>query len=191
MRESDSRPESGIVTWHTKGFNQRGELVIDFQPHQLRSPKGGANMTYMTEERRMIQEPAREFSMKEVLPVANKLDPMKGDIPMDLRDKMAELGYFGIRIPEEYGGLGLGCFEYCLVTEELARGWMSVAEHHRPRQRLFGTEAFSEEQRAHATCRAWRRASSSAPSRCPSPTPAPTSPTSPAARRTATATNGY
>ena len=45
-----------------------------------------------------------------MLPVANKLDPEKGDIPMDLRDKMAELGYFGILIPEQYGGLGLGCF---------------------------------------------------------------------------------
>ena len=84
-------------------------------------------MTYITEERRMIQEKAREFTLNEVLPIANKLDPEKGDIPMELRDKMAELGYFGILIPEEYGGLGLGCFEYCLVTEELARGWMSVA----------------------------------------------------------------
>ena len=30
-------------------------------------------------------------------------------------------------IPEQYGGLGLGVFEYCLITEELARAWMSVA----------------------------------------------------------------
>ena len=37
------------------------------------------------------------------------------------------MGYFGIIIPEEYGGMGLGVFEYCLITEELARGWMSVA----------------------------------------------------------------
>lgn len=84
-------------------------------------------MMYMTDERRMIQESAREFAMNEVLPLANKLDPVKGDIPMSLRDKMAEMGYFGIMIPEEYGGLGLGCFEYCLITEELARAWMSVS----------------------------------------------------------------
>ena len=50
-------------------------------------------MPYITEERRMIQEQAREFTLNEVLPVANKLDPEKGDIPMDLREKMAELGY--------------------------------------------------------------------------------------------------
>ena len=40
---------------------------------------------------------------------------------------MGDMGYFGILIPEELGGLGLGVFEYCLVAEELARGWMSVA----------------------------------------------------------------
>jgi alkylation response protein AidB-like acyl-CoA dehydrogenase len=82
---------------------------------------------YYTDERQAILETARDFAMKEVLPVANRLDPDKGDIPMSLRDKMGELGYFGILIPEEYGGLGLGLFEYVLVTEELARAWMSVA----------------------------------------------------------------
>jgi len=84
-------------------------------------------MTYMTEERQMIQQSAREFAMKEVLPLANELDPVEGDIPMELRQKMADLGYYGILIPQEDGGLGLGVFEYALVTEELARAWMSVA----------------------------------------------------------------
>src|SRR5271166_788740 len=79
---------------------------------------------YMTEERRLIRDTARDFTMKEVLPVANRLDPEQGIIPMELRQKMADMGYFGIRVPEEYGGLGLGAFEYCLVAEQLARGWM-------------------------------------------------------------------
>jgi len=102
-------------------------------------------MTYITEERQMIQRNAREFAMKEVLPVANQLDPVKGIIPMDLRQKMAGLGYFGIRIPEEYEGLGLGVFEYVLVTEELARGWMSVASIIARGNGLGG--GFSEAQR--------------------------------------------
>ena len=84
-------------------------------------------MTYMTDERQMIQQSAREFAMKEVLPIANELDPVEGDIPMKLRQKMADLGYYGILIPQEDGGLGLGVFEYALVSEELARAWMSVA----------------------------------------------------------------
>ena len=82
---------------------------------------------FMTAERVMIREVAREFTLKEVLPVANELDPIHGEIPLSLRDKLAEMGYFGIRLPLEYGGSGLGCFEYCLIAEQLARGWMSVA----------------------------------------------------------------
>lgn len=82
---------------------------------------------YMTPERRMIRDTAREFTMNEVLPIANKFDGPDGEIPMELRQKMADMGYFGIMVPEEYGGLGLGIFEYCLVAEQLARGWMSVA----------------------------------------------------------------
>jgi len=84
-------------------------------------------MGYMTEERRLIQETARAFALKEVLPLANKLDPEKADMPRELIQKLADMGYFGIVIPEQYGGLGLGVFEYCLITEELARAWMSVA----------------------------------------------------------------
>ncbi len=86
-----------------------------------------ADSVHMTEERRMIQDSAREFVAREVLPAANELDPVQGDMPMALRHKMADMGYFGIRIPEEYGGLGLGVLEYAIVAEELARGWMSCA----------------------------------------------------------------
>lgn len=81
----------------------------------------------LNEERQMIRDTARDFTLKEVLPVANRLDPEQGEIPLELRQKLADMGYFGIRLPEKYGGSGLGCFEYCLITEQLARGWMSVA----------------------------------------------------------------
>src|SRR5579871_4425623 len=104
-------------------------------------------MGYMTDERRMIQETARAFAMKEVLPLANKLDPEKGDIPRELIQKLAAMGYFGIIIPEEYGGLGLGVFEYCLITEELARAWMSVASIIARGNGRIGSRAMSEEQK--------------------------------------------
>jgi alkylation response protein AidB-like acyl-CoA dehydrogenase len=73
-------------------------------------------MDYLTQERRLLQQSARDFAMDEVLPIANKLDPERGEIPAGIRNKLAELGYFGIMIPEEYGGLGLGAFEYSLIT---------------------------------------------------------------------------
>jgi butyryl-CoA dehydrogenase len=82
---------------------------------------------YYTPERAQLQAVARDFAMKEVLPVANQLDPLKGKIPTELRAKMSDLGFFSLLVPTQYGGLGLGMIEYCLVTEELARAWMSVA----------------------------------------------------------------
>jgi len=86
-----------------------------------------AGAGYLTPERIMIRDMARQFADEEVTPLANKLDREHGDIPRDLIRRMGELGFFGILVPEEFGGLGLGAFEYCLVAEELARGWMSVA----------------------------------------------------------------
>jgi len=90
---------------------------------------------------------AREFTLREVLPVANELDPKQGDIPVSLREKMAEAGYFGILIPEEYGGSGLGQFEYCIIAEELARGWMSVASLIARGNSMPGTYKMSEEKK--------------------------------------------
>ena len=58
----------------------------------------------LTDEQAMIKEMAAEFATREVLPLANELDPVKGDIPDELVRKMAAMGYFGIRIPVEYVG---------------------------------------------------------------------------------------
>src|SRR5690606_31951037 len=125
--------------------------------HQLQAFEPGQNkelkmsedgMGYMTEERRMIRDAAREFTLREVLPVANQLDGPDGEIPMELRQKMADMGYFGIMVPEQYGGLGLGYFEYCLICEELARGWMSVASIVARAQGGWIRSAMSEDMRA-------------------------------------------
>lgn len=82
---------------------------------------------FRTERRLELQAEARAFTADEVLPAANELDSNKGLIPPALIKRMAEMGYFGIRLPTEVGGMGLGVFEYCMISEELARGWMSVA----------------------------------------------------------------
>jgi len=84
-------------------------------------------MSDLTEEQLMIQDMARTFTRDVVRPAADRLDPEKGEIPREIIDQMGELGFFGILIGEEHGGLGLGALEYCVVAEELARGWMSVA----------------------------------------------------------------
>ncbi len=84
-------------------------------------------MSLLTPTQEKIRDEAREFTTAELLPVANELDPQHADLPGKIIDRMGELGYFGIMIDREHGGLGLGMTEYCLVTEELSRGWMSAA----------------------------------------------------------------
>jgi alkylation response protein AidB-like acyl-CoA dehydrogenase len=96
-------------------------------PRQLVDPRPPIPVAYRTEDREAIQQLARDFAMRRVLPLANQLDPEHGMMPDSLRKEMGELGFFGIMVPEKYDGLGLGVFEYALVTEELARAWMSVA----------------------------------------------------------------
>jgi butyryl-CoA dehydrogenase len=82
---------------------------------------------YATEDRLAMRDAVRRFAMEQVLPAANELDPVQGEIPGALIRQMADMGLFGILVPEEYGGLGLGLVEYAMVAEELARAWMSVA----------------------------------------------------------------
>ena len=79
-----------------------------------------------TPEREKLLETVRAFARDRVRPLADELDPQKGLIPAELLTEMAGLGLFGITVPTEHGGLGLGAFEYAMVAEELARAWMSV-----------------------------------------------------------------
>lgn len=78
------------------------------------------------EARTQIVNLVREFVRRDVEPVAAKLD--KEDIvPLDLIDKMKELGLFGINVPEEYGGLGLDYTTFAMIFEELSKGFMSIS----------------------------------------------------------------
>ncbi|MBI4349651.1 MAG: acyl-CoA dehydrogenase [Elusimicrobia bacterium] len=74
----------------------------------------------LTDEQKMARDTAREFARKRLAPVAQKLDEEE-HTPRELYAEAAELGFFGILIPEEYGGLGLDYVAYCLVMEEIAR----------------------------------------------------------------------
>ncbi len=67
-----------------------------------------------------------KFADADVIPRAQQIHQDDVLIPMDLVDKMSELGVFGLTIPEEYDGLGLGKVAMCVVTEELSRGYIGV-----------------------------------------------------------------
>src|SRR5438874_2343422 len=80
----------------------------------------------LKDEHQQIRESVREFVEREVVPVADELDNAEKEIPMPIIGKMAELGYFGLIFPAEYGGMGLDSLSMAIVTEELSRGWLSV-----------------------------------------------------------------
>src|SRR4051794_5671992 len=68
----------------------------------------------------------REFVDNEIIPVAHDLEA-RDSYPEEIVQGLREMGLFGMRIPEEYGGLGLDLTTYALAIAELSRGWMSVA----------------------------------------------------------------
>ena len=82
-------------------------------------------MAQRAEARRAIVNTIREFVRREVMPVASQMEHAD-EYPVDLVERMKELGLFGAIIPEEYGGLELDIGTYALVIEELCRGWMSL-----------------------------------------------------------------
>jgi (2S)-methylsuccinyl-CoA dehydrogenase len=82
--------------------------------------------TGLDELHREMQEQMRRFSEAEVVPQAHEWHLANAYIPMDIIAKLAELGVFGLSMPEEYGGLGLGKEAMCVVSEELSRGYIGV-----------------------------------------------------------------
>jgi len=73
-----------------------------------------------------IQKATRRFVDQEVIPIADRLDREEGLISEDLIQQMADLGIYGIIIPEAWGGAGLDAVSMAIVTEELCRGSLAV-----------------------------------------------------------------
>ena len=73
----------------------------------------------LTDEQKMMQDMARDFALKEILPTL-KEDEKNHTFRPELVKKMADLGFFGCALPEEYGGNGCGFLESVIVAEQLA-----------------------------------------------------------------------
>lgn len=80
----------------------------------------------LSDEQQAIQKTARDFVREKVIPVAGELD-QKGEFPQKICEEAWQLGLMNVEVEEEYGGLGLGVFENCLINEELAYGCVGVA----------------------------------------------------------------
>src|SRR4051812_40887599 len=77
-------------------------------------------------EEQAIVETVRDFVDREVKPVVQELEH-NNTYPEQLIEKMKQLGIFGLAIPEPWGDVRVSTACYALVTEELSRGWMSLA----------------------------------------------------------------
>lgn len=75
---------------------------------------------YFNEDHESIREMAREFAEKTLAPIAGEIDKTE-QFPKEVVEQMAELGFLGLKIPEEYGGLGLDMRSYVCVMEEIAK----------------------------------------------------------------------
>ncbi|CAH0352847.1 acyl-CoA dehydrogenase family protein [Aquabacterium sp. CECT 9606] len=79
----------------------------------------------LTDEQKMIQELARTFADREIIPLAAKADRDE-QFPIAVQAKALELGLLNLALPTEYGGGGLGAMEVALVTEQLCRGCLGI-----------------------------------------------------------------
>jgi alkylation response protein AidB-like acyl-CoA dehydrogenase len=73
-----------------------------------------------TEEHEMIRQAARDFAQKEIAPIAAEFDE-SGEFPHKTIQKMGEMGFMGIEVPEEYGGAGMDTLAYVLALEEICK----------------------------------------------------------------------
>lgn len=81
---------------------------------------------FLDETQQMIVETAQEITREKILPVRAELDE-SGEFPREILQDMAKADLFGIFVPEQYGGLGGGCFEIVLAMEQLAMGCVGIA----------------------------------------------------------------
>lgn len=81
---------------------------------------------FLTEEQIMIRDLARQIAEDKILPVRAELDE-KEEFPWDIMKTLAQSDFFGLFVPEEYGGMGKGCFELAIAVEELSRVCLGVS----------------------------------------------------------------
>ncbi len=79
----------------------------------------------LTDEQKQLQQLAREFTRREIIPVASEYD-QKEELPWQVVEKAFEVGLLNLGIPEHAGGLGLGMVDEAIIGEELAYGCMGI-----------------------------------------------------------------
>ncbi|MEM0989963.1 MAG: acyl-CoA dehydrogenase family protein [Pseudomonadota bacterium] len=114
------------VQWLTQHGNSDAARVRLAQLMTEQEGVASFGATGLDEEFEMVREQFRRFSDDRVLPDAHEWHLKDELIPMEIIEEMAEMGVFGLTIPEEHGGFGMGKTAMCVVSEELSRGYIGV-----------------------------------------------------------------
>ena len=93
---------------------------------QARAAEVTVGATGLDEDLQMIREQFRRYAVERIAPHAHGWHLQDRLIPMEVIAELADMGVFGLTIPEEHGGLGLGKASMCVVSEELSRGYIGV-----------------------------------------------------------------
>lgn len=125
QEESRALTEPAVITLTQGGNTQaaRSRLV------ELMQEQSGATMfgaSGLDDELEMIRDQFRRYAVEKVEPFAHEWHLKDELIPMEIIDELAEMGVFGLTIPEEFGGFGLSKASMCVVSEELSRGYIGV-----------------------------------------------------------------
>jgi len=114
-----------VATLCEQGNTQAARMrLVDLMQDQAANLTVGASG--LEDELEMIRAQFRRFSLEKVEPHAHDWHLKDELIPLSIIDEMAEMGVFGLTIPEEYGGFGLSKASMCVVSEELSRGYIGV-----------------------------------------------------------------
>ena len=116
---------AGITSLQKQGNTQaaRTRLVELMQEQSANITVGRSGLD---EELEMIREQFRRYAVEKVEPFAHEWHLKDELIPIEVINELAEMGVFGLTIPEEYGGFGLSKASMCVVSEELSRGYIGV-----------------------------------------------------------------
>ncbi len=98
--------------------------LVELMEAQAGSAMFGASG--LDEELEMIRDQFRRYAVEKVEPNAHDWHLKDELIPMEIIEELAEMGVFGLTIPEEFGGFGLSKASMCVVSEELSRGYIGV-----------------------------------------------------------------
>ena len=110
----------------TQGGNTQAARTRLVELMQERSAEITVGASGLDEELEMIREQFRRYAIENVEPYAHDWHLKDELIPMSVIEELAELGVFGLTIPEEYGGFGLSKASMVVVSEELSRGYIGV-----------------------------------------------------------------